>query len=162
MTTIERAIEVGVPASVAYDQWTQFEEFPRFMQNVERVEQVDETTLRWTSSIGGKTERWTAKIDEQIPDKRIAWHSVSGARNAGVVTFHRLGDRRTRVMLQVGYEPAGIVERTGDLLGTVGRRVDRDLEHFKAFIEERGRATGAWRGAIPSKGDAAWRPGKSG
>ena len=94
MSKIEKSIEVGVPASVAYNQWTQFEEFPRFMEGVESVHQLDDRRLRWRAEIGGKTLEWEADITEQIPDKRIAWTSVEGARNAGVVTFHRLSDDR--------------------------------------------------------------------
>jgi uncharacterized membrane protein len=151
MSTIERSIEVRVPTSTAYDQWTQFEEFPRFMEGVERVEQIDDTTLRWRSRAAGRSEEWTARIDEQIPGKRIAWHSVEGRSNGGVVTFHRLADDRTRVMLQLAYEPEGAVEKAGDWLGLAGRRIEGDLRRFKEFVESRGEAPGAWRGRVPAK-----------
>jgi uncharacterized membrane protein len=150
MSRIEKAIDVDVPASTAYNQWTQFEEFPRFMEGVESVEQVDDRHLHWRAEIGGKTLEWNAEISEQIPDKRIAWHSTDGARNAGVVTFHRISDDRTRVMLQLDYEPQGAAETLGDWLGVASSRIEGDLERFKEFIESRGRETGAWRGAVPS------------
>jgi uncharacterized membrane protein len=152
-STIERSIEVEVPVRTAYDQWTQFEEFPRFMEGVEQVEQIDERRLHWRANVGGKTLEWDAEIAEQIPDKRIAWHSVAGTPNAGVVTFHRLSDARTKVMLQLAYEPEGLVENVGDFLGLMSRRTAGDLERFKEFIEGRGAATGAWRGEIPSPSD---------
>jgi uncharacterized membrane protein len=148
MSTIERSVEVQVPASVAYNQWTQFEEFPRFMKDVERVDQIDDTTLRWRARVSGKVESWTAKIDEQIPDKRIAWHSTEGARNSGVVTFHRISDDCTRVMLQLTYEPSTGLEKAADWLGFVTRSVEGDLERFKGFMEARGGETGAWRGRV--------------
>ncbi len=151
MSTIERAIEVQVPASTAYNQWTQFEEFPRFMEGVEKVQQVDDRHLHWRAKIGGATREWSAEITEQIPDKRIAWCSTSGAKNAGVVTFHRLSDETSRVMLQLDYEPQGLAEKVGDLIGVLGRRVQGDLERFKTFIEERGAETGAWRGEVGAK-----------
>jgi uncharacterized membrane protein len=150
MSNVEKSIEVEVPASTAYNQWTQFEEFPRFMEGVEAVSQLDDRHLRWRAEIGGKTVEWKAEISEQIPDKRIAWRSVEGARNAGVVTFHRLSDDRTRIMLQLDYEPDGAIERVGDWLGVASRRVQGDLERFKTFIESRGQETGAWRGREPS------------
>lgn len=150
MSTIEKSIEVEVPVSTAYNQWTQFEEFPRFMEGVERVEQRDDRRLHWRANVGGRTLEWDAEISEQVPDQRIAWHSVGGATNAGVVTFHRLSDDRTKVMLQVDYEPQGLTENVGDLLGVMSRRTQGDLERFKEFIEEQGRETGAWRGEIPS------------
>lgn len=157
MATIEKSIDVSVPADVAYDQWTQFEEFPRFMEGVESVQQTDDTHLRWKANIGGVDEEWNAEITEQIPGKRIAWTSTSGARNCGVVTFHRISDDQCRVMLQLDYEPKTVSESIGDLLGFMSRRVEGDLERFKSFIEERGTATGAWRGKVASPDDRAQR-----
>src|SRR5688572_8901355 len=148
MSEIVETVEVDVPVRVAYDQWTQFEEFPRFMEGVERVEQLDDTTLRWTAEVAGKPKTWTAEITEQTPDQRIAWTSTEGARNAGVVTFHRLDDRKTRVALQLDVEPEGPVESVGDALGFVQRQAKGDLGRFKEFVESRGVATGAWRGEV--------------
>jgi uncharacterized membrane protein len=144
----EHSIDVNVPVRTAYDQWTQFEDFPRFMEGVERVVQLDDTTLEWTAKIAGKTETWRAKVTEQTPDQRIAWQSVEGARNAGVVTFHRIDDGTTRVTLQLDVEPQGAVERAGDALGFVDRQIQDDLKRFKEFIESRGAPTGAWRGDV--------------
>ena len=148
MATIEKSMEVDVPVRVAYNQWTQFEEFPRFMEGVREVRQLDDKTLRWKAEVGGKEEEWVAQITEQIPDERIAWRTRAGARNAGVVTFHRIADGRTRIMLQLEYTPDGVVENVGDALGVVSRRVTGDLQRFKEFIESRSRETGAWRGEI--------------
>ncbi|HLH21771.1 MAG TPA: SRPBCC family protein [Chloroflexota bacterium] len=148
MALIEKHIDVDVPVRTAYNQWTQFESFPRFMEGVEEVRQLDDSHLHWRASIGGKTEEWDAVITEQIPDERIAWRSTSGAQNAGAVTFHRLGDHQTRVMLQLEYDPEGFTENVGNALGFMERRVDGDLHRFKDFIEGRGVATGAWRGTI--------------
>ncbi len=148
MSQIIESIDVDVPVRVAYDQWTQFEEFPRFMEAVEKVEQLNDTTIRWTAKIAGVTKTWTAKITEQTPDQRIAWTSIEGAKNAGVVTFHRLDDRKTRVTLQLDVEPEGPVESAGDALGFVQRQAKGDLERFKAFIKQQGVATGAWRGEV--------------
>jgi uncharacterized membrane protein len=149
MATIEQSIDVQVPVSTAYNQWTQFEEFPRFMQDIEEVKQLDEKRLYWRANIGGKIEEWSAHLTEQVPDMRIAWRSDEGARNAGVVTFHRLSDSSTRIMLQLEYEPQGIIENVGDFIGITKNRVKGDLERFKTFIENRGTETGAWRGEIP-------------
>jgi uncharacterized membrane protein len=142
------SIDVDVPVRTAYDQWTQFEEFPRFMEGVESVRQLDDTHLEWKASIAGVEKEWRAEITEQEPDQRIAWRSTSGATNAGVVTFHRLDDQKTRVTLQLDVEPEGGIEAVGDSLGLVKRRAEGDLERFKEFIERRGMATGAWRGAV--------------
>ena len=148
MSTIEQSIEVEVPVRTAYNQWTQFEEFPRFMDGVESVRQIDDTNLEWTAEIAGARRQWRAEITEQRPDERVAWRATSGTDNAGVVTFHRIGEGRTKVMLQLDVEPEGLVEQAGDKLGFVKRRVSSDLERFKAFIEERGAESGAWRGEV--------------
>lgn len=148
MSQIIESIDVDVPVRIAYDQWTQFEEFPKFMEAVEKVEQLDDTTLRWTAEIAGVKKTWKATITEQTPDQRIAWTSTEGAENAGVVTFHRLDDRKTRVTLQLDVEPEGPIESVGDALGLVGRQAKGDLERFKEFVESRGVATGAWRGEV--------------
>jgi uncharacterized membrane protein len=148
MSNIEKSIDVEVPVRTAYNQWTQFEEFPRFMEGVREVTQLDDRRLRWRANVGGADKEWVSEITEQIPDERIAWHSVRGADNAGVVTFHHLADHRTRIMLQLAYEPAGVTENVGDAVGVVSRRVAGDLERFKEFIESRGRESGAWRGEV--------------
>jgi uncharacterized membrane protein len=148
MSQVVKSIDVDVPVRTAYNQWTQFETFPHFMEGVQEVRQLDDKRLHWRANIGGKEEEWDAEITEQDPDQRVAWTSTSGAPNAGVVTFHRLGENQTRVTLQLDYDPEGIVENIGDALGFVSRRVEGDLERFKAFIETRGQETGAWRGEI--------------
>jgi uncharacterized membrane protein len=147
---IQESILVDVPLSTAYDQWTQFEDFPRFMEGIESVKQLDDTHLHWCANIGGKKVEWSAEIVEQDPDRRIVWRSTSGSRNAGTVWFEPTSDRQTRVMLEVEYEPEGVVENVGDALGVVRRRVAGDLERFKEFIEKRGVETGAWRGRVPA------------
>jgi uncharacterized membrane protein len=152
MSTIEESVEVQVPVRVAYNQWTQFEEFPRFMEGVEQVKQLDDRRLHWVAEIAGKRSEWDAEIGEQRPDERVAWRSTSGSPNAGVVTFHRLADDRTKVMLQMEYEPEGGLEKAGDALGVVERRAKGDLGRFKGFIEARGQETGAWRGEIDAPG----------
>ncbi len=148
MSDVVESIDVAVPVSVAYNQWTQFEEFPQFMEGVERVDQVGDDLTHWRIKIGGIEREFDAKITEQHPDERVAWTSVTGTDHAGVVTFHRLDDASTRVTLQMVTAPEGVVETLGDKLGLVKLRAKGDLERFKKFIESRGAATGAYRGDI--------------
>jgi uncharacterized membrane protein len=148
MSLIEKSIEINVPVRTAYNQWTQFEEFPKFMEGVRQVKQLDDKHLHWKADVGGKEKEWDAEITEQIPDERIAWRSRDGAKNAGVVTFHRLSDSKSKVMLQMEYDPQGVVEHAGDAAGVVSQRVLGDLERFKQYIESRGQETGAWRGTV--------------
>jgi uncharacterized membrane protein len=118
------------------------------MEGVEEVRQLDDRRLHWRAKIGGKTEEWDAVITEQLPDERVAWRNTTGADNAGVVTFHHLSASTTRVMLQIEYDPHGLVENVGSALGVVERRVEGDLKRFKDFVESHGTETGAWRGEI--------------
>jgi uncharacterized membrane protein len=148
MSLIEKSIEINVPVRAAYNQWTQFEDFPKFMEGVKHVKQIDDTHLHWKAEIGGKEKEWDAEITEQIPDERVAWRSRNGAGNAGVVTFHRLSDSKSKVMLQLEYDPEGVVENVGDTMGVVSQRVLGDLERFRRYIESRGHETGAWRGTV--------------
>ena len=149
---ILETVDIDVPVTTAYNQWTQFEEFPHFMEGVESVRQIDDGTLHWKATIGGVSREWTARITEQTPDKRIAWANLDGATNAGVVTFHHLSPASCRVALQLDYEPEGLVENVGDALGVVSRRAKADLQRFKEYIERRGHASGAFRGTIPAHG----------
>jgi uncharacterized membrane protein len=148
MSTIEQSIEVAVPVDTAYNQWTQFESFPQFMEGVERIDQVSDTMTHWVTSVGGVKREFDAEITEQHPDERVAWTSIDEPRQAGVVTFHRLSPDTTKIMVQMDFEPEGLVETAGDKLGIVKRRVKGDLERFKTFIESRGTEEGAWRGEV--------------
>jgi uncharacterized membrane protein/ElaB/YqjD/DUF883 family membrane-anchored ribosome-binding protein len=148
METIERSIDVNVPVRTAYNQWTQFEEFPRFMEGVESVKQLDDTTLHWVANVAGERKEWRARITEQVPDHHIAWRSDGGEFTSGVVSFQALGPDKTRVTVRLNYEPKGVTEKLGDMLGLVSRRVQGDLERFKSFIESKGHETGAWRGTV--------------
>jgi uncharacterized membrane protein len=145
MEYIQRSIKVDVPVRTAYNQWTQFEEFPKFMDGIKDVQQMDDTHLHWTAEIAGKRKEWDAEITDQIPDRRIAWRSVAGTGNSGVVEFRPLGSAETEISVRMGYQPEGAVEKIGDVLQAPDRRVQGDLERFKQFIESRGAETGEWR-----------------
>jgi uncharacterized membrane protein len=158
VSTTSTQVDVTRPVQAVYDQWTQFEDFPRFMEGVESVTQLDDATLLWTAEIAGQRRSWKARIVEQVPDRRISWESIDGARNAGIVQFEPLGDGSTRVFLDLDFEPDGLVETAGDKLGFVRRRAQADLERFRTFIEAKGNPTGSWRGTIESPGRPAGDP----
>lgn len=145
MSQVQETIDIDVPTRVAYNQWTQFEEFPQFMSNVSLIEQIDDTHQRWTAEVGGQTRQFDVEIVEQRPDERIAWNTTSGLDHAGVATFHRLDEGKSRLAVQLDFEPEGIAEKAADATGLASRAVKSDLENFKQFIEKRGFETGAWR-----------------
>ena len=144
------SVVVNAPLQMVYNQWTQFEEFPRFMGGVEEVRQKGPDTVYFRVNVGGHTVEYDAKIVEQVPDKKIVWRSINGKRTGGMVEFERVDQDRTRITLELMYEPEGALEQIGDLLGLVTNRAKQDLENFSKFIEERQIETGAWRGEIHS------------
>ncbi len=157
-TKVEKSIQVDVPVSTAYNQWTQFEDFPHFMGGVKEVRQLDDRRLHWVAEIAGVRREWEASILEQVPDQKIAWAATAGATNAGAVRFVPAGASSTVVHLTLEYEPEGVVEQVGDKLGIVERQVSGDLERFKKLIEDQGYASGAWRGGV-NEGVGVGTPG---
>jgi uncharacterized membrane protein len=141
MAHAERAIEVGVPVRVAYDQWTQFDQFPRFMEGVEEVVLGTDGSLDWHTVVGGRRRSWKAQILEQVPDRLIQWRSIDGGSQSGIVRFQAVDPGRTRLNLWIhdGGEVAA---------GELGRRIEADLLRFRSFIEGRHGPTGAWRWEI--------------
>jgi uncharacterized membrane protein len=153
VANVEKSIDVDVPIRQAYDQWTQFESFPKFMNGVERITQLDDRHTHWVTKIGGVEREFDAEITEQHPDERVAWKSTTGdTSHAGVVTFHKISDNTTRVMVQLDWEPQGVVEKVGAAVGVDDRQISADVKRFKQFIESRGTETGAWRGDVPREG----------
>jgi len=156
MGQVQKSIDVDVPVSTAYNQWTQFETYPQFMSGVESITQLDETHLHWVTDIAGVEREFDAEISEQHPDERIAWHSTGGdTRHAGVVTFHRLDESRARVMVQIDWQPSGLAEKVGSAVNVDDRQVTRDLERFKEVIEGRSAESGAWRGDVEAGPDGS-------
>src|SRR5262245_39204582 len=145
--TIDASIEVNVPVSTAYNQWTQFEDFPLFMEGVDDVRQLDSTRLHWAATIAGRKAEWDAKIFEQHPDRQISWISEDGKKTRGTVSFAPHGEGKSFVHLSMSYQ-ADPFEQIGSAAGLDTRRVRGDLERFKELIEARGTESGAWRGEV--------------
>ena len=144
MSTVDKSVEVDVPVSTAYNQWTQFESFPEFMDGVESITQASDTRTHWVVKVGGVTREFDTEIVEQTPDQVISWRSVGGdtAGHSGRVSFESLGPSTTRVNISLGWEPEGLVEKVGAALNFDQRQVDKSAEEFKKFIESRGAETG--------------------
>ncbi|MDH6182133.1 putative membrane protein [Microbacteriaceae bacterium SG_E_30_P1] len=149
MAQVVETIDVDVPVTIAYNQWTQFESFPEFLSVVDTIVQVDDVTNHWTVTVGGATREFDTVITEQLPDDRIAWTSTGGeVDHAGVVTFHKLSDTSSRVAVQIDWDPEGFVETAGAALHIPNHAVKKELENFKKYIEAKGIADGAWRGSV--------------
>jgi uncharacterized membrane protein len=148
MPTIDETIDIDVPISTAYNQWTQFEEFPQFMGGVDEVRQLGDTLTHWKTSIGGVEREFDAEITEQEPDQVVAWRSIDGTTHEGHVSFEPLGATQTRVRVRTSWQPESLVEKAGAVVGADDRQVKADLKRFKEFIESRGVETGGWRGEV--------------
>jgi uncharacterized membrane protein len=148
METIRESIEVHVPVSTAYNQWTQFQEFPKFMEGIESVEQIDDTHLRWAAQVGGERREWEAEIVEQVPDEKIAWRAPDGNGPNGIVTFEPIGEDKALIIVDMTYDAEGLKEQLGAKIGFDSRQVKADLERFKGLVEALGVETGAWRGEV--------------
>ncbi|MCU1546549.1 MAG: cyclase [Homoserinimonas sp.] len=149
MAQVIETVDVDVPVTTAYNQWTQFESFPRFLSFVKSITQVDDVNTHWKVNIGGVEREFDARITEQLPDERVAWNSTGGDDNhAGVVTFHKLSPSTTRVTVQLDWTPTGVAEKVGAAVGVDDHAIKNDLKNFKEFIESTGHETGAWRGEV--------------
>jgi uncharacterized membrane protein len=147
---VQQAIDVAVPLETAYNQWTQFEDWPEFMHRVTRVTQVDDCTVSFATKIWGKTKEFEAKIETQRPEDRIKWRVSQGITHSGVVTFHELAPRLTRIEINLDIDPGSLIEKAARGMRHIKRAVRADLARYKAFIEMQELETGAWRGVIDS------------
>src|SRR2546429_1905002 len=112
MSRIQESIELYVPVSTAYNQWTQFEEFPNFMEGVESVKQLDDTRLHWIAEFGGVRREWEARIVDQRPDSHVAWQG-DHEDPSGAGSFEPIRADRCPVTLVMDYEPHGAQEKGG-------------------------------------------------
>ncbi|MDP3967036.1 MAG: SRPBCC family protein, partial [Nocardioides sp.] len=152
-TNIIESIDVGVPVSIAYNQWTEFGAFPSFMKKVESVEAEDETKLTFKAKIFLSHRTWEATIIEQVPDERIVWKSKGEKGHVdGAVTFHEIGPRLTRILVVLEYYPQGLFEKTGNIWEAQGRRARAELRHFRRHVMTRTALepdeVEGWRGVI--------------
>jgi uncharacterized membrane protein len=145
---VQQWCDVAVPVETAYNQWTQFEEWPNFMHRVTRVTQEDECTVSFATKIWGVTKEFQAEIETQRPDERIKWRVSQGITHTGVVTFHELAPRLTRIELNLDVDPGSLIEKFARGSRHVKRAARADLHRFKAFVEMLESETGAWRGRI--------------
>ncbi len=150
---IIESVEVGVPLSVAYNQWTQFHEQSDYMRKVENVDTPEDNQVKYTAKIFMSSRTWTATVIEQIPDQHIVWRSEGEKGHVdGTISFHELAPRLTKVIVVLEYYPKGFFEKTGNIWRAQGRRARSDLRHYARHVQTRtilepDEAEG-WRGEI--------------
>lgn len=132
---IQRWTDVAAPIDKVYEAWTKFDEFPRFMHRVLNVEQKDRDKIDWQEKIWFSKRQWEGRVTERKKNDRIVWTTSSGMSHKGIVSFHKLADNLTRVMVTMEFEPNGMVEKMASGLRFVKRAVQSDLARFKAYVE---------------------------
>jgi uncharacterized membrane protein len=132
---IQRWTDVAVSVPTAYRKWTEFEEFPKFMHRVVSVEEKEENLVAFEEKIWFSTRKWEAEIVENKKNDRIVWETTQGTSHNGMVSFHRLDDKLTRVMVTIDFHPSGILEKMASGMRFAKRAVQADLARFKAYAE---------------------------
>jgi uncharacterized membrane protein len=132
---IQRWTDVAVPIEQAYEAWTKVDQFPKFMHRVLSVEEKGRDRISWQEKIWFGTRQWEGRITDRRENDRIAWKTTSGMSHRGIVSFHKLGDNLTRVMVDMEFEPTGVMEKMASGLRFVKRAVQADLARFKAYVE---------------------------
>ncbi|MFH9355391.1 SRPBCC family protein [Kitasatospora sp. NPDC017646] len=146
MSKVQETIDVDVPVSTAYNQWTQFEDFPMFMEGVEEITQLDDRHNHWRTKIAGVSREFDTEIVDQVPDDHVAWRTINGeVKQSGMVSFQPLDAGHTRIVMSMDFQPEGLAEKAADMVNMLDRQVKGDLTRFKHFIEKRGSETGGYR-----------------
>ncbi|WP_103503289.1 MULTISPECIES: SRPBCC family protein [unclassified Streptomyces] len=151
VTSIVEAIDVGVPRTVCYNHWTEFEDFGTWAKGVSNVTQGGEDeSSTWSFKMVFSSREYEATIEEQIPDDRIIWRSEgSKGTTYGAVTFHELGPNLTRVIAVVEYSPSGFFEKLGNIWRAQGRRFRLDMKNFQRYVTlSADTEVEGWRGEI--------------
>ncbi len=132
---IQESIDVAVPVAAVFDLCTRFEELPRFSEHIEEVEVEDDTHLTVTLKLSRRTEEVPIEIVGEEPEERLDWEGVDGVPHSGVVTFHPLAPRLTRLELTIEQDSEGLRERLLRRVGVPERTVRQELRRFKAYAE---------------------------
>jgi len=132
---IQRWTDVAVPVEAAYKAFNDFDSYPKFMHRVLRVEKAGRNKVKFEEKIWFSRRQWEAQITERRANDRIVWKTTQGMSHRGIVSFHKLDPKLTRVMVDMEFEPAGVIEKMASGLRFVKRAVQADLARFKAYVE---------------------------
>jgi hypothetical protein len=132
---IQRWTDVALPIDKVYEEFTNFDQFPRFMHRVLDVEQKKPDKITWNEKIWFSKRQWEGRVTERRKNDRIVWTAKGGTSHKGIVSFHKLAPNLTRVMVDMEFEPTGLMEKMASGLRFVKRAVQADLARFKAYVE---------------------------
>lgn len=134
-------IDVALPMSRVYDEWTRFTQFPAFIQSVHEVH------LHWNADSLDEQAEAEVALAPPVPNKIIAWQTGSRSQHGGRLTFTELDGSRTRVTFEMGMNTRELPDLPADMSAAVEQQIRRSLHLFKERIEQRACDTGRRRGA---------------
>jgi len=130
---IQVSVDVAVPLNFAWEQWMSFGSIPECVHRIEDVERDGDSLHGHVA--GARSSDWEAEIVDEREEQSFAWRSVQGTDTAGLVTFHRLSDRLTRIELDLDVLPTNPAEALTMASHMAQRRAQADLRRFKAHVE---------------------------
>jgi uncharacterized membrane protein len=132
---IQQSVDIAAPIESVWKLWNKYEDWPKFMHRLQSAEKSDPKHVHFQGKVWGIGRDWDAKITDKRTYEKIEWTSEDGLDNAGVVTFHKLAPRLTRVELSLDVNPHGPIEKMGRGMRFTKRAVRGDLHRFKAYAE---------------------------
>jgi uncharacterized membrane protein len=122
----ERSIIVNAPVAQVYEQWLHFEDLPKFIKSLGKVQRIDDKHFSFNTVRDGKEQRGVIEVVRQIPERRIAWRTVTAGLGLGVVSFEPRSDDATEITLKLRsvFDPS-----------ISGQSADEYLQNFKRLIE---------------------------
>jgi uncharacterized membrane protein len=122
----ERSIIVNAPVAQVYEQWLHFEDLPKFIKSLGKVQRIDDKHFSFNTVRDGKEQRGVIEVARQIPERRIAWRTVTAGLGLGVVSFEPRSDDATEITLKLRsvFDPS-----------ISGQSADEYLQNFKRLIE---------------------------
>ena len=136
MSSTETTIDLDVPVELAYRKWASLENLPDLLTVVDSIDTGDGEISHWKVSLGPVQREFDARVTEVESVQRIAWKSITGPEHAGVITFHRIDEHRSRLGVQLDFDPAGVAETVASALQIVESAIEYDLGAFKASVEQ--------------------------
>ncbi|XP_039008655.1 uncharacterized protein LOC120136762 isoform X1 [Hibiscus syriacus] len=115
-------MEIDVPASVAYNLYSDREAIPNWMPFVSSVKVLEDKPelSRWFvkyEAFGRSIEySWLAKNLQPIPNQKIHWTSLEGLGNRGSVRFYPKGPSSCLIDLSISYEVPQLLIPVASLL----------------------------------------------
>jgi len=135
LVPIQESLDVAVPLRAAYELCTRFEEYPEFLDRVAEIDQVDDTHVTFVAKVRGRPRELEVEILDARQDERLDWECGGEVEHSGVISFHRLAPRLTRMELTVELQPEGLLERLSRRAHLTDRAIRDELHRFKAYAE---------------------------